>query len=70
MDVVETLCWDGSSLHRIVPVDEEQALLLQILACVLADLECPRWSCLYLPSGDDLNLALPPPGGRQAAAHA
>jgi hypothetical protein len=32
LDVIETFCWDGSRLHRIVPVDEEQAALLEILA--------------------------------------
>jgi transposase len=68
LDVIETLCWDGSLLHRIIPVDEEQALLLQILARVLADLQRPRWLHLLLPSGDVLPLALPPPRGCQVAA--
>ena len=68
LDIVETLCWDGSLLHRIVPVDEEQALLLQILARILADLRCSRWLHLLLPSGDALPLALPPPTGYQVAA--
>ena len=39
LDVIETLCWDGSRLHRLVPVDQEQAALLQ----VLAQLRLPRW---------------------------
>jgi transposase len=61
LDVVETLCWDGSLLYRIVPVDENQAALLEILAQVLADLQRPRWSHSLLPSGDILPLTLPPP---------
>jgi len=68
LDVVETLCWDGSLLYRIVPVDQEQALLLEILAHVLADLRRPRWPHLLLPSGNALPLALPPPGDWQVAA--
>jgi transposase len=61
LDVIETLCWDGSLLYRIVPVDEEQAALLEILAQVLADLHRPRWPHSLLPSGNLLPLALPPP---------
>jgi transposase len=68
LDVVETVCWDGSQLYRIVPVDEEQATLLEILAQVLADLRRPRWPHPLLPSGDVLPLALPPPAGWQSAA--
>ena len=70
LDVVETLCWDGSLLYRIVPVDEEQALILQILARILVDLRRPRWLPLLLPAGDALSadrqalpLALPLPRG-------
>ena len=61
LDVVETLCWDGSLLYRIVPVGEEQAALLEILAQVLTDLHGPRWPHALLPSGNLLHLALPPP---------
>lgn len=61
LDVVETLCWDGSLLYRIVPVDEEQAALLEILAQILIDLRRPRWPHSLLPSGSLLPLALPPP---------
>ncbi len=61
LDVIETLCWDGSLLYRIVPVDEEQAALLEILAQALTDLRRPRWPCSLLPSGSLLPLALPPP---------
>jgi len=64
LDVVETVCWDGSVLLRLVPVDEEQALLLQVLAHVVAELKVPRWSHLQLPSDKVLrvSLALSPPG--------
>jgi transposase len=68
LDVVETLCWDGSLLYRVVPVDEEQDLLLQILARILVDLRRPRWLHLLLSSGDTLPLALPLPRGWQVAA--
>jgi len=61
LDMIETLCWDGSLLHRIVPMDEEQATILEVLARVLADLQRPRWQHVFLPSGNSLPLALPPP---------
>jgi transposase len=63
LDVIETVCWDGSQLLRLVPVDEEQALLLQILAYVLADLRIPRWPHLQLQTEEILcvSSALPPP---------
>jgi transposase len=65
LDVVETMCWDGSLLRRVTPVDEEQAIILETLVCVLSDLGRPRWPHLLLPSGSTLPLALPPPrGGR------
>jgi transposase len=62
LDLIETLCWDGSRLYRVVPVDEEQALLLEILAHVLAGPRS-RWPHPLLPFGSMLPLALPPPGG-------
>jgi len=67
LDVVETICWDGSYLLRLVPVDEEQALLLQILADVVAELRVPCWSHLQLSAGTMLcvSLALSPPGKQQ-----
>jgi transposase len=68
LDVVETLCWDGSLLYRVTPVDKEQALFLEILAHVLADLRRPCWPHLLLPSGNTFPLALPPPGAWQIAA--
>jgi transposase len=68
LDVIETLCWDGSRLHRLVPVDEEQAALLEVLVHVLAELRLPRWPHPLLPAGDNLPLALPPPRDWQAAA--
>lgn len=79
LDVVETFCWDGSHLLRLVPVDEEQAALLVILAHVLAELRLPRWPCgigtipqgwphPLLPAGDIQPLALPPPRAQQVVA--
>jgi len=63
LDVIETVCWDGSHLLRLVPVDAEQTVLLQILAHVLADLRLPRWPHLQLEPGEVLQIAsaLPPP---------
>jgi hypothetical protein len=61
LDLIETLCWDGSLLYRIVPLDEEQATLLEILAQVLTDLRNPRWLHSLLPCGNILPLSLPPP---------
>jgi transposase len=63
LDVIETLCWDGSLLYRITPVDKEQAMILEILAHFLADLRRPCWPHILLPSGNPLPLALPPPSG-------
>jgi transposase len=68
LDVIETLCWDGSCLHRLVPVDEEQAALLEVLAHILAKLRLSRWPHPLLPAGDTPSPALPPPGGWQIAA--
>ena len=62
--VIETWCWDGSCLYRLVPIDEEQAVLLGMLAQVLTDLGQPCWSHLQLPTGEVLPLALPPPRAR------
>jgi len=63
LDVIETRCWDGSRLYRLVPVDEEQAALLEILAYVLAELRLPRWPHSLLPAeAEDVpSPALPPP---------
>lgn len=63
LDVIETVCWDGSHLLRLVPIDEEQAQLLQILTQILTDLQTPRWSHRQLQTSEILSvsLALPPP---------
>jgi transposase len=65
LDVIETRCWDGSRLYRLVPVDEEQAALLEILAYALAELRPPRWphALRLRTAGDILSPILPPPGG-------
>jgi transposase len=62
LDVIETWCWDGSRLHRLVPVDDEQAALLHSLAHILAQLRIPRWPHPALPAAEAPLLALPPPG--------
>ncbi len=61
LEVVETHCLDGSRLVRLAPIDEKQAVLLSVLAHVLADLRLPRWPYPFLPGGEGLLLALPPP---------
>jgi hypothetical protein len=61
LDAVETFCWDGSHFIRLVPVDEEQVAILQVLAQVLAELRLPRCPHPQLPAGKDMLLALPPP---------
>lgn len=61
LDVIESLCWDGSLSYRLVPVDAAQAALLEALAHVLQDLQQPHALQLQLPSGTRLPLALPPP---------
>jgi len=61
LDVVETHCVDGSRLLRLAPVDEEQTVLLSVLAQVLSELRLPRWPHPFLAAGEDLPLALSPP---------
>jgi transposase len=64
LEVVETVCWDGSVMFRLVPVDEEQALLLQALAHIVTELNVPRWLHLQLPLSQRprASVALSPPG--------
>jgi hypothetical protein len=61
LDVVVTCCWDGSQLYRLVPVDEEQAALLQVLTDVLAALRIPRCAHPVLSTQEGLPCALPVP---------
>jgi len=61
LDVVVTRCCDGSQLLKLVPVDEEQATLLQALAQVLAELRLPHWPYPMLPDSEALPLSLAPP---------
>jgi transposase len=61
LDVVETFCWDGSHLIRLVPVDEEQAAILQVLAQVLTKLRLPRWPYPLLSPEESRLFALSPP---------
>jgi transposase len=64
LEMVETHCVDGSCLLRLAPVDEEQTVLLSVLAQVLSELRLPRWPHPFLPHGDGPPLALPPPRRR------
>jgi transposase len=59
LDVIETQCWDGSRLCRLVPIDEEQAALVAALRQVLAELIVPRSPHPLLAVGEDTPLALP-----------
>jgi transposase len=59
LDVIETQCWDGSRLCRLVPVDQEQAVLLAALRQVLAKLVIPRCPHPLLGAGEDTSWALP-----------
>jgi transposase len=61
LDIIVSLCWDGSSVYRLVPIDADQAALLEVLAHVLQDLRTTHPFQPQLPSGDVLPLALPPP---------
>jgi hypothetical protein len=68
LDVIETHCWDGSFLCRLVLGDGEQAALLETLAHILAQLRLPPWPHPLIPTrGDTLLLALPPPRTRLLA---
>lgn len=59
LDIIETQCWDGSRLCRLVPVDEEQADLLAALRQVLEKLVIPRCPRPLLVAGEDTFWALP-----------
>ena len=59
LDIIETRCWDGSRLCRLVPVDKEQAVLLTALRHILAELAIPRCPHPLLMTGDDASWALP-----------
>ncbi len=70
LDVIETRCWDGSRLYRLVPVDAQQAALLETLAHILTELRLPRWPHSLLPAAaeDVPSSALPPPKEWRMAA--
>ena len=67
LDVIETQCWDGSRLCRLVPIDEEQAALLVALRHILAQLVIPRCPHPLLVAGED-TLRLLPAGKRPNTA--
>jgi transposase len=68
LDVVVTCCWDGSQLYRLVPVDEEQAALLQVLADLLAALRIPHCAHPLLSTQEGLPCALPVPRKEERVA--
>lgn len=59
LDVIETQCWDGSRLCRLVPVDEEQTALLAALRQILAKLVIPSCPRPLLVAGEDTSWILP-----------
>lgn len=61
LEVIETVCWDGSHLYRPVSATPEQLALLHVLAHVLAKLGDPRWPHANLATPESLYLAMPPP---------
>jgi hypothetical protein len=65
LDVIETRCWDGSRLYRLVPVDAEQAALLRALRHILAELHIPRCPHSLLSARVSASMALPPPRQRR-----
>lgn len=58
LDIIETQCWDGSCLCRLVPIDEEQAALLVALRHILTQLVIPRCPHPLLVAGEDTPRAL------------
>jgi transposase len=68
LEVIETLCWDGSRLLKLAPVDQEQVAILETLAHILAELRLPRWPHTLLSAADIPSSALPPPATWQDAA--
>ena len=58
LDVIETHCWDGSRLCRLVPIDEEQAVLLLALHQILTQLAIPRCPHSLLVAGEEIPRAL------------
>jgi transposase len=66
LDVIETRCWDGSRLYRLVPIDDEQAALLNALGQILAELHIPRGRHSTLSAGLSSSAAFLPPGTQLA----
>ncbi len=65
LTVIETLCWDGSRLCRLTPIDEQQAALIQALQTILMPLYCPRSPHPLLDAGDGNALLLLPVSAAQ-----
>ena len=68
LEFIETLCWDGSRLFKLAPVDQEQIAILETLAHILAELRLPRWPHPLLFAEDISSSALPPPATWQDTA--
>jgi len=66
LDVIETRCWDGSRLCRLVPTDAEQAVLIEALQHILAELHIPKCPHPLLSEGAYAPMALPPPRNQLA----
>lgn len=64
LQVIETVCWDGSRLYRLSGLDAEQRQLLQVLNQILVDLGRPHWAFPFLPAGEFPYRALSPPASR------
>ena len=68
LDVIETRCWDGSRLYRLVPMDAEQAALLMALGHILAELHLTRCPHSLLSAGARFSVALLPTRNQVALA--
>jgi hypothetical protein len=60
LSLIETHCWDGSVSRRLTPLDEEQRLLLLVLADILKSLRWPHMR-LALPGNEQYWPLLEPP---------
>lgn len=67
VDVIETHCLDGSRMLRLVPLDDEQVELIDVLAQALTDPEEPSAVQPTSPTSKLLLMALPPPPGESTA---
>jgi len=64
--VIETHCWDGSSLCRLTPVNAEQTKLLEVLSTIIAEIVVPRLTTGPWTGSIPQSVALSPPVMRVA----